>query len=119
MKEKLAEFWVCAEPKEVTQFLRLEPTSIQINQPYSYWRLQFSGEDYGVECISALLKVLETREKEIIELASKFAVGVVWVGTIEPDMPDCENQFNLEAEEMGLLSRLHIPLCVQAWRSDR
>lgn len=118
MKSKYAEFWVCAEPEEVTQFLRLQPTSTRINQPYSYWQLEVSGEDYGLECISELLRVLESREKEIIELASKYAVGVNWVGIIEPDRAYYENMFGLEPEEMGLLARLHVPLCVQAWRHD-
>lgn len=118
MKSKYAEFWVCAEPEEVTRLLRMEPTSTIINQPYSYWQLRCSGEKYGADCLSVLLKILQSREVEIIAIESKYAVGVNWVQIIEPETSDYENNCSVEAEEMALLARLNAPLCTQVWLKD-
>jgi hypothetical protein len=115
MKPIYAEFWVCAEPEEVTRIMRLQPTSVQLKQPYDYWRFACSTEELGKNCLSALIEILQTREAEILSITSKYTAGVLWVGRIDATAPGYENNWEIEPGEMSLLARLNIPLCIQPW----
>jgi hypothetical protein len=109
MKQISAVFWVCAEPDEVTQSLRINPTGTRIKQPYSYWDFEVVADASCSDPFYDLLKTLESKEDELLEVTDKFTVGIVV--TCEVTKHTDEAMFTVEVEEMDLLSRLKVPVC--------